>query len=168
MIIRPPTVAELPGLQDLERRAGAPFRGIAMDEIAADEPPAIATLLEHVRDGHAWVAVEDSGRPVAYLIAGVLDDALHIEQVSVDADWARRGIGGALVHHAAGRAAAEGLAALTLTTFAEVPWTAPYYERLGFRVLGEDELTPGLRAVRAAERERGLDRWPRVAMRRGL
>ena len=84
------------------------------------------------------------------------------------ADWARRGIGRALVEHAAGRAAAEGLAALTLTTFADVPWNAPYYARLGFRVLAEDDLTPGLRAVRAAERERGLDRWPRVAMRRGL
>jgi len=26
------------------------------------------------------------------------------------------------------------LAGLTLTTFAEVPWNAPYYDRLGFLV----------------------------------
>jgi hypothetical protein len=47
-----------------------------------------------------------------------------------------------------------------------VPWNAPYYERLGFRRV--DDLTPGLRAIRAAEAARGLDRWPRVAMRRDL
>ncbi len=168
MLIRPPTVAELPGLQDLERRSGALFREIGMDEVAGDEPPAIATFLEHVRDGLAWVAVDDGGRPVAYLIAAVLDGALHVEQVSVDADWGRRGIGRALVDHAARRAVADGRDALTLTTFAEVPWNAPYYERLGFRALADDELTPGLAAIRAGERERGLDRWPRVAMRREL
>jgi hypothetical protein len=29
----------------------------------------------------------------------------------------------------------HGLAALTLTTFTDVPWNMPYYERLGFRHL---------------------------------
>lgn len=38
----------------------------------------------------------------------------------------------------------DGLAALTLTTFADVPRNGPYYERLDFRHLCETELTPGL------------------------
>jgi hypothetical protein len=38
-------------------------------------------------------------------------------------------------------------------------------ERLCFGRLPADELTPGLRAIRTAEAERGLDRLPRVAMR---
>jgi predicted N-acetyltransferase YhbS len=75
-------------------------------------------------------------------------------------------VGRALLAHAAGRAGEEGLTGMTLTTFAEVPWNAPYYARLGFRVLAEAELTPGLRAIRAAEAAHGLDRWPRVCMRR--
>ncbi|HEX3960074.1 MAG TPA: GNAT family N-acetyltransferase, partial [Trebonia sp.] len=66
------------------------------------------------------------------------------------------------------RAAADGLAALTLTTFASVPWNAPYYRRCGFRVLDDEELTSGLRAIRHDEAELGLDRWPRVCMRRDL
>jgi hypothetical protein len=49
-----------------------------------------------------------------------------------------------------------------------VPWSAPYYARCGFRVLDEAELTPGLRAIRHREAELGLDRWPRVCMRRDL
>ena len=39
----------------------------------------------------------------------------------------------ALIEHVAGWARAHGSPALTLTTFTEVPWNAPYYERLGFR-----------------------------------
>ncbi|MGC3003056.1 GNAT family N-acetyltransferase, partial [Streptomyces sp. G35A] len=52
-----------------------------------------------------------------------------------------------------------------LTTFAEVPWNAPYYARLGFRPLTGPDLTPGLRRIRAEELGHGLDRWPRVCMR---
>ena len=49
-----------------------------------------------------------------------------------------------------------------------MPWNGPYYERCGFRVLADDELTPGLREIRAHEIALGLDRWPRVCMRRDL
>ncbi|MGW6460759.1 GNAT family N-acetyltransferase, partial [Streptomyces sp. NPDC055078] len=91
-----------------------------------------------------------------------------IEQVSVDPAAAHRRLGSGLIDHLGTRAAASGLAALTLTTFTDVPWNAPYYERLGFRALGEAELTEGLREIRRAEKEIGLDRWPRVCMRREL
>ena len=63
---------------------------------------------------------------------------------------------------------ARGLRALTLTSYLEVPWNGPYYERLGFRVMGPDEETEGLRAIRERERRSGLDAWPRVCMIRAL
>ncbi|GGQ04203.1 hypothetical protein GCM10010266_29670 [Streptomyces griseomycini] len=94
-----------------------------------------------------------------------MDGALHVEQVSVHPRAARRGVGRALLAHAARCAREEGLTALTLTTFAEVPWNAPYYARLGFRTLAGPDLTPGLRRIRAEESGHGLDRWPRVCMR---
>jgi hypothetical protein len=53
-----------------------------------------------------------------------------------------------------------------LTTFASVPWNAPYYSRCGFRILDDAELTPGLRAIRQREAELDLDKWLRVCMRR--
>ncbi|MEV0218750.1 GNAT family N-acetyltransferase [Streptomyces sp. NPDC050704] len=167
MTIRPATATDLPLLQDIERAAGEPFRALGMPEVADDEPPAL-DLLERFREaGHAWVAeTEEDGRVIAYLIGEPLDAAFHIEQVSVHPDAARRGVGRDLIAYAADRARDQGLAGLTLTTFAEVPWNAPYYERLGFHVLAEPELTPGLRKIRAAEADHGLDRWPRVCMYR--
>lgn len=168
MRIRHVTHAELPALRTLERAAGSPFRDLGMAEIADDEPPALDVLERYRRAGRAWVAVTTDAdvRPVAYLIAEPVDGALHVEQVSVHPDFAHRRIGEALLAYAAERARDEGLSGLTLTTFTEVPWNAPYYARLGFCPLGEAELTPGLRKIRAAEAEAGLDRWPRVCMRR--
>ncbi|MFD6431488.1 GNAT family N-acetyltransferase [Streptomyces venezuelae] len=171
MRIRPVTAAELPALQDIERAAGEPFRALGMASIADDEPPTIEELDGYRRSGHAWVAVEDAeDSPVAYLIAEPLRDtpALHIEQVTVHPRAARRGVGRALIEYAAERAREEGATALTLTTFTDVPWNAPYYARIGFRPLADAELTPALRDIRAHEAELGLDRWPRLCMRRDL
>ncbi|MEU9789536.1 GNAT family N-acetyltransferase [Streptomyces sparsogenes] len=169
MRIRQSTIEELPVLQDIERAAGLCFRDIGMDEIADDEPLSLEELAGYQRAGRAWVAVNGDDRAVAYLITDPVDGNMHIEQVSVHPDSARRGLGRALIEHAAGRAAAEGAGALTLTTFVDVAWNAPYYAaRCGFRTLGEDELTPGLREIRRHEAAHGLDRWPRVCMRRDL
>ncbi|MFB7178526.1 GNAT family N-acetyltransferase [Streptomyces sp. NPDC056257] len=180
MPIRAAHMDELTALQDIERAAGICFRDIGMAEIADDEPLTLDELGRYQRAGMAWVAVDGpdadagadvdagagAGVPVAYLIADRVDGNLHVEQVSVHPERARRGIGRSLLEHLAGLAAREGVPALTLTTFTEVPWNAPYYARCGFRLLDDGALTPGLREIRARESEHGLDRWPRACMRR--
>ncbi|MFH9294344.1 GNAT family N-acetyltransferase [Streptomyces sp. NPDC017520] len=172
MRIRSARRSDLPLLQDIERAAGEPFRDLGMAFVADDDPPPLALLESYRLAGRCWVASDPlsatGDRPIGYVLADPVDDALHIEQVSVDPAAARRGIGRELIAHLACLAAARGMAALTLTTFTDVPWNAPYYARIGFRVLAEGELTDGLRAIRAEEAQHGLDRWPRVCMRREL
>jgi predicted N-acetyltransferase YhbS len=166
--IRPATPADFVAMQDIERSAGAAFRAIGMPEIADDDPFTVPELTRYQQAGLAWVTVPADDHPVAYLVADPVDGNLHIEQVSVHSDWAYQGLGRALIEHAAAVARLAGQPALTLTTFTEVPWNAPYYQRLGFRPLAESEITPGLREVRRAEAAHGLDRWPRLCMRRDL
>ena len=86
----------------------------------------------------------------------------------MDPSHARQGLGRSLLDTASAWAEERGLAALTLTTYAEVPWNAPYYRRLGFQELTVDQMSSGLRHIRDQESARGLDEWPRVAMRRQL
>jgi GNAT superfamily N-acetyltransferase len=155
-------------MQDIERAAGGWFREVGMPEIAEDEPLPLEELTRYRQGGRAWVAADDTDVPAAYLIADIIDGSVHIEQVSVHPRAARRKIGRMLLEHAAAYAAARGIRALTLTTFAEVPWNAPYYARCGFRILDDSELSPGMRAVRDREIAHGLHRWPRVCMRRDL
>lgn len=168
MRIRAARYGDLAVLRDIERAAGSWFREIGMPEIADDEPLSLDELARYQEDNRAWVAADAADVPVAYLIADVVDGDLHVEQVSVHPRAARRGIGRTLLDHAAAAAAGRGLRGLTLTTFAEVPWNAPYYARCGFRVLDDSELSPGMRAVREREVAHGLHRWPRVYMRRDL
>ncbi|GAA1514028.1 GNAT family N-acetyltransferase [Sphaerisporangium rubeum] len=168
MSIRVAGAGELGLLQEIERASGELFRGVGMGPVADDEPYPLEVLARFQGSGRAWVSVDGDDRPVAYLIAEEVDGNLHLEQVSVHPAAARRGLGRSLIEHAADHAKAAGLPALTLITFTRVPWNAPYYERCGFWGLDDSELTPGLRARRRREAELGLDRWPRVCMRRDL
>lgn len=167
MEIREARQTELDSLRDIETEAGAPFADIGMRTIAEAEPPTVSTLARHYREGLAWVAVHRY-RLAAYLIADPVDANLHIEQVSVRPAFARRGIGRALIDHAAQIAHARQRNALTLTTFSDVVWNAPYYRRLGFTTVPVHELTTGLAAIREHEIHMGLDRWPRETMIRLL
>ncbi|TDC88587.1 GNAT family N-acetyltransferase [Saccharopolyspora aridisoli] len=158
---------DLPLLREVERDAGRQFADVGMDLVASDGPPPLAVLREFQEAGRAWVAVVEDV-PVAYLIAAAVDGCAHVEQVSVHPDHAGRRIGFRLIETLAAWARDRGLPALTLTTFTEVAWNGPYYLRCGFRYLTDDELTPGLRDIRAAEAVAGLDAWPRACMRREL
>lgn len=159
---------DLAPLIEIERAAGEMFRTLGMDAVADDDPGLIGQLAPYAEDSRAFVAVDDTDRPVGYLLLAVVDAAAHIEQVSVHPDHARRGIGRALIERGAGWARERGLLGLTLTSYVDVPWNGPYYERLGFRYLATDEETPGLRSIRTHERQSGLDAWPRASMRRDL
>ena len=159
---------ELEALIAIEREAGRAFAAIGMPEVAADDPGSVAELEAFRADGRAWVAVDEADRPIAYLLSAVVDGCAHIEQVSVAPAHARRGLGAALVDHLAAVAGVRGRPAVTLTTFRDVPWNAPYYERLGFTVVEPADQGPELRALVAAEAQRIPGDAPRVAMRRAV
>src|SRR5262249_47745644 len=116
----------------------------------------------------AFVATDDADNAVGYIILDAVDGAAHIEQVSVHPDHARQGIGRTLIDRAYAWAQEQNLRSLTLTTYLDVPWNAPYYRRLGFRRLSPDEETPGLRLIKDGERAAGLEVWPRTSMSRNL
>ncbi|MEV4233726.1 MULTISPECIES: GNAT family N-acetyltransferase [unclassified Nocardia] len=167
-MIRPAVEDDLPILQDIERVAGKPFADIGMMAVADDDPPSLDTLREFQHAGRAWIFPDAAGRPIGYLILGIVDGNAHIDQVSVDPDHAGKRIGKRLIDHAVRWAKAQGMQAITLTTFIDVAWNGPYYERLGFRFLTAAEETAELREIRAAEAAHGLDLWPRAAMRAEL
>lgn len=167
-LIRPPVRDEFGALQDIERAAGALFAARGMQLVTDHEPFSDEELQGFVDREMAWVAAPPGGAPRGYLVAEEIDGAGHVEQLTVHPDHAGRRLGVRLMDHFGGWCEGRGLPAVTLTTFAEVPWNRPYYERLGFRVLADDEITPGLAAIRTYEAAIGLDAWPRVCMRRDV
>lgn len=152
----------------IERAADAVFRDIGMAAIADGEPMPAGDLRRYQRSGRAWVDTNNLGQVVAYLLLDVLDGVPHIEQVSVHPSHAGQGRGRQLIEAAAKWARLEGFSSLTLTTFTDVPWNAPYYAHFGFEVIPVGKLSPGLRRIREHEAAMGLDKWPRTAMQRAL
>jgi GNAT superfamily N-acetyltransferase len=168
--IRPMVAADARAASVVSARAGERFRAVDEPRIAAcadDAPFSPAELEAYAASGRGWVAVE--GRTVVgFLVVDIIDRCAHIEEVDVLPAAGGRGHGSRLIEATAAWARSSGFTGVTLTTFRDVPWNAPWYAGLGFRVLSDDELTPGLRRRRALEREHGLPPELRVAMRLDL
>ncbi len=103
MILRPAREEDIPHLPAIERSAGQAFRGTPQAWIADDgvtEADAYPSLIEA---GLVWVA-ELEGAPRGFIQAGPAVDDLHVWELSVHADWQKRGLGAALVAAGAGGA----------------------------------------------------------------
>ena len=150
---------ELVLLREIESASEALLRDIGIGPFAEDEADDYLN--------HATVVLVAGEPPVGFASVDIVDDAAHLRQLSVVPSSGRQGRGAALVTAVCAWAAANGHGAVTLTTFRDVPWNAPFYRRLGFEII--DELPPGLAAIRAHERSAGADDFgPRVAMRKTL
>src|SRR5690606_28947715 len=98
--------------------------------------PASATpARERLRDpGFILVAAEEEdGPPVGFAHVREIDaHTAHLDQLSVHPRHARRGHGRALLEAAADEAAGRGAAELSLRTYADIPWNAPFYASARF------------------------------------
>ncbi|WP_104103967.1 GNAT family N-acetyltransferase [Arthrobacter sp. 08Y14] len=105
--------------------------------------------------------------PAGFARIEEVDGQAHLEQLSVHPSAAGAGLGRLLVESALQWAREQGYRSMTLCTFAQIPFNAPFYRSCGFEEVPEPD--GQLREVREHERLLGLDDMgPRVAMRRDL
>lgn len=155
----------LPTLQDIEDEAGRRYGTVGIDP---DLPGlSLADLQEGLHDDLLWV-IEEAGKPVAFALAWARPGALHLREIDVLPAHGGRGLGVALIERVRREAASRNAAQVTLTTFADVPWNRPYYERRGFTVIARDRAPGWLARILESEVAAGLHRWPRVAMALGV
>jgi GNAT superfamily N-acetyltransferase len=117
--------------------------------------------------GLVWVA-EEAGELIGFATCEAFEDELHLWELAVRLDRQGRGAGRALISAVVEEARRRGLPAVTLTTFRDIPWNAPFYSRCGFVELAEDQLGAFLTLVREKEVQLGLDVANRCAMRLAL
>ncbi|EMN1410894.1 GNAT family N-acetyltransferase [Enterobacter cloacae] len=161
--IRPTTSDDVAALPALERAAGERFRDDPdLAWLAEGEVISAEQHLGYAERGLSWLALANE-RPVGFLVAEAHPSSLFIVELSVDLAWQGKGIGRQLIARAADHARKVGLTSLTLTTFRDVPWNAPFYAKLGFEYI--TELTPELREKREEEAAHGLAYNSRCAMR---
>jgi GNAT superfamily N-acetyltransferase len=155
-------------IQEIEDLAGTRFSGLGLIDESLDVGFPTADLDRLIRAGQAWVACDAADRAVGMVIASVREDAVYVEEMDVLAEHGRRGLGGRLLNTVCAWAQEQGYAAVTLSTFRDVPWNGPFYRRHGFADLPPAEWTAGMRAIREDEVRHGLRTDVRVFMRRDL
>lgn len=151
----------------IERAAGAMFDRIdGLAGIAGQHTVPIDRLRRYIAHGHCLVAVADE-TPVGFLVTQPFGRELHVYEFDVHPDWQGRGIGTALLHACMIDARNGGFTAITLTTFDQVPWNAPFYRRMGFRDVDAID-HPRLAGELEEEAAHGMPPGSRVAMLRNI
>ncbi len=150
----------------MNARRGSDFATfLSWPRLADSEVISVEDHLGYAGRGLSWLALADD-RPVGFILAEAEPSSLFIVELSVHLDWQGRGLGRRLINRVAEHARTLGLTSLTLTTFRDVPWNAPYYRRLGFEMM--TTLTPEMRQKREEETAHGLAYGSRCAMRLSL
>ena len=157
--VRVASADDLRAVPAVEHAADELFRSLGV----LDLPPAASAASR----AEAW-RVLVVGRPVVgFAVLERVDGDVHLEQLSVHPSAMRRGLGGALLAAAVDLARSAGARRVTLLTYADVPWNAPFYARHGWSETAD--LGPSLRELAASEGELRLARHGRrVAMARGV
>jgi GNAT superfamily N-acetyltransferase len=145
ILIRVAVPADMAVLRDLFRSSSLSNEGDRASLLAHPDTLAFSGLA--VDEGRTRVAVVD-GRIVGF--ATLLVDG-ELEDLFVDPDWMRRGIGRTLVLDAVGVARAQGLERVEVTANGHA---LGFYESVGFVLDGtvETEFGPGLRMSRLVRR----------------
>ncbi|MCG9916599.1 MAG: GNAT family N-acetyltransferase [Phenylobacterium sp.] len=170
MIVRPARPEDLSQLPGIEMSAATLFRDEGLEvfqgetvDTAIDFTPA-EIWAPIMAEGLLWVMSEPSGPPVAFLAARLEENRLHILEFDVHREHQGRGFGRRLLDFAIQEARQQGLAGLSLTTFRDAPWNAPFYASAGFAIVEGDNARGALQAYLDREATRGLDPARRCAM----
>ena len=166
--IEPAQAGDLSKLAEVERAANRLFVERGVTGVTTEDVTSLAELLEAHEAGLLWVARRAGGEPIGFALLCFADGQPHVEEIDVDPAYGRRGIGRALLQTTLSWARVAGHRAVTLTTFRDIPWNAPFYASAGFRSVAAHEIGPELAAIVRDETARGLDPSQRVTMRHDL
>ncbi len=158
-------LAVIPEIEKAAARRFEPY--LAWLDISADVLEGLTTppfLLKAQAENRLWVTAVDH-RPVGFIVAKFLAQACFIVELDVHPDYGRLGMGSALVKVCCQSAGDQGFNHVLLTTFRQIPWNIPFYQRLGFEILPEEQWSQEIEAIVSHEARYGFAPEKRAVMR---
>ncbi len=155
----------------VEIAAASRFMAVGMPEmveITKGDPFARTYAAEHAEAGHLFVAADRSNTIVGFAAFWPIDGFAHVCEIDVLPDHAGQHLGRRLMTAGEDWARLHGLTAMTLATFTDVPWNAPWYARLGFRPYLAGDWTEGHQAIWRHQLASALDCTRRCLMIKDL
>lgn len=120
-------------------------------------------LRRFIRKGHCLVSHVE-GAMAGFLVSEPFRSELHVWEMDVHPRFQQRGIGAGLIRACLVDARNSGFKAVTLTTFRDLNWNAPFYARMGFEEVTALDAHPRLAGELANEADDGLPIERRCAM----
>ncbi len=132
-------------------------------------PPSTSAADYHILigKGHCLSATLN-GQVIGFAAARPVGRELHLDEISVSRSHQGKGIGAALLEALAVDAGNSGFRAITLNTYRDIPWNAPFYARHGFVEVENFEGRPHLAESLEGAVALGMPRERRCAMIRFL
>lgn len=163
--VRPARPEDLPALAAIERAALRLFVEAGLPDLADGPVLDLAEVQRYHAEGFVAVAEHPRAGIVGFVVARPLGGCAHVQEMDVHPDHGRQGLGRRLLDAALAWARGAGYRAVTLTTFRDVAWNAPFYARCGFRELPLADASPELLDLRRLEATYGLPSERRILMR---
>lgn len=123
-------------------------------------------LVEGIVNDSLFIALTDNGRVQGFILVRHFQDLALLSKVDVRPQLMRRGVGTQLINTALEKLPSWGHSHLWLTTFANMPWTVPFYEKFGFSIIPHEHQPEMIQTILAQEKEKGFSN--RVAMQFSL
>lgn len=162
--IRLANVDDIPKLSLVEHTASQQLREYNIGEVDLNRVCDPIDLLKAQQMNLVWVVDDDKGTVVGFIYLRYINEQPHIEEIDVLPIHSRKGLGTALANTAIDWAKQEKYKYLSLSTFTIVPWNMPFYEKLGFKVVKSEDLSPEFSKLKEIESSLGLNMKNRVIM----
>lgn len=156
---------EIELLQAIENDAAILFDTIPGYEYCCTLP--CRTFDEHsevLQKGASLVAFDQSGGIAGFALILPVDNRPHLLELAVARQHQGKGVGTMLLDGVKQWVLANNHSDITLTTFREIPWNMPWYQRSGFEEFVPEVERRELQAICQHERESEVGMKPRVAM----
>jgi GNAT superfamily N-acetyltransferase len=131
--------------------------------VGTGEDTAMSKKIKQSLDRGRIFVAEHEGQAIGFLGTFDMDSTIYIAEISVHPDFNGKGVGGMLMEAvfawARKRALEKGdaVARVSLTTYVEVSWNGPWYQRKGFREVDAASIGPEhAEKMRYDREERGL------------
>lgn len=151
----------------IELEAAKRFKGLGLIDHLLEQSFCQEKLKELIKQEQVWV-VSSQTFPVGFTIMSILGQEAYLEEISVLPQYGGQGLGTKLIDTVCQWSKSKGLNSILLSTFRSVRWNAPFYEKLGFKILCSQEWNHEMHKIRTAEKLHGYPIDERVFMRLNL
>lgn len=163
IVIRSAAPSDFDRLPIVEVAAAQAFKAAGLPEIA-HMPPAPPEYYHQLPTSAFVLVAETRKQVIGFCLVTELCGQAHLKEISVASEFAGKGVGKQLLQQALTAAQIRDFTMMTLTTFKDVPFNAPFYKSLGFVEFQPDTSWAHLKTLLENEKKSMLGHYGRVAM----